>query len=278
MTWVRRLRTAVADHGRLCVGIDPHPGLLDAWGLGDTIDGLGSFAGACVEAFAGDVGVVKPQVAFFERFGSAGIAVLERTIGDLRAAGTLVLSDAKRGDIGTTLDAYASAWLSPGSPLSSDAVTLSPYLGVGALAPAIELAAEREGGVFVLARTSNVDGAAVQTAAVQSAVESGGASVAQHVVDEAVRWNSRLGDETVGLVVGATRGHGLDLTSFGGPVLAPGLGAQGATPADLVGIFPGGRELLLPSSSRDILRHGPVPMDLRDAARRVRDEVERALL
>lgn len=273
MTWVQRLRSAIAEHGRLCVGIDPHPGLLDSWGCGDTVDGLRSFSDACVEAFAGEVGVVKPQVAFFERFGSAGMAVLESVVRDLRAAGTLVLSDAKRGDIGTTLDAYASAWLSSKSPLSSDAVTLSPYLGVGALAPAIELAAARECGVFVLARTSNAEGAPIQTAA-----DSSGVSVAQHVVDEAVGWNGTVGDETVGLVVGATRGHGLDLTSFGGPILAPGLGAQGATAADLREIFPDSRELLLPSSSRDILRRGPVPADLRDAARRVRDDVEDALL
>ncbi|GGG09269.1 orotidine 5'-phosphate decarboxylase [Rhodococcoides trifolii] len=272
MTWVRRLRGAVAEHGRLCVGIDPHPGLLDAWGLGDTVDGLGSFSNACVEAFAGHVGIVKPQVAFFERFGSAGIAVLERTIAGLRSAGTLVLSDAKRGDIGTTLDAYASAWLGSTSPLRSDAVTLSPYLGVGALAPAIERAAAHQSGVFVLARTSNADGTAVQTA-----VDSGGVSVAQHVVDEAARWNAGLGDETVGLVVGATRGHGLDVTAFGGPILAPGLGAQGATVLDLAEIFPDTRELLLPSSSRDILRYGPATADLRAAAHRVRDDVERAL-
>ncbi len=126
-SWGHRLRSAIADRGRLCVGIDPHPALLDAWGLPRTAEGLETFAEICVEAFTGEVGLVKPQVAFFEAYGSAGFAVLERTISVLRDAGTLVVADAKRGDIGSTMDAYAQAWLGD-SPLASDSVTVSPYL------------------------------------------------------------------------------------------------------------------------------------------------------
>lgn len=270
--WRSRLTAAVRARGRLCVGIDPHAAMLDSWGLDDSVDGLERFSRICVEAFADDIGVVKPQVAFFERFGSGGFAVLERTIADLRSAGVLVIADAKRGDIGSTSEAYARAWLEPSSPLASDAVTVSPYLGVGALSPFVEQAAEHGCGLFVLARTSNPDGAGLQRA-----VTDGGASVGQSVVDEAVVVNTRLNDDVMGLVVGATRGHGLDLENFSGPILAPGLGAQGATAAELPGLFGGSSELLLPNSSRDVLRHGPGVAELRDAARRVREQVEDAL-
>ncbi|MCQ4118570.1 orotidine-5'-phosphate decarboxylase [Rhodococcus tibetensis] len=269
--WGARLRAAVAHRGRLCVGIDPHPDLLAAWDLPNDADGLEAFAEICVEAFVGEVAVVKPQVAFFEAYGSAGYAVLERTICVLREAGTLVVADAKRGDIGSTMAAYAHSWLGAHSPLSSDAVTVSPYLGFGALDPALSLAAEQGRGLFVLARTSNPEGSELQ-----SSQAGGGVSVAQSVVNAAVEHNGAEPD-LVGLVVGATRGHGLDLSNFSGPILAPGLGAQGATANDLADIFPDSRKLLLPNSSRGILREGPSVTALRAAAAKVRDEVEAAL-
>lgn len=182
-SWGHRLRSAIADRGRLCVGIDPHPALLDAWGLPRTAEGLETFAEICVEAFTGEVGLVKPQVAFFEAYGSAGFAVLERTISVLRDAGTLVVADAKRGDIGSTMDAYAQAWLGD-SPLASDSVTVSPYLGFGALTPTLELARQNARGIFVLARTSNPEGGVLQ----QSSAD--GVSVAQSIVDAAVDANA----------------------------------------------------------------------------------------
>ena len=158
-----RLVAAGNEYGRLCVGIDPHAALLDKWGLPDTIDGLQRFSSACVEAFAGSVALVKPQVAFYERFGSAGFAVLEETLAALRESGTLVVADAKRGDIGSTMAGYAAAWLQPGSPLEADALTLTPYLGVGSLEPAISLAAAHGKGVFVMSANSNPEAEAFQT-------------------------------------------------------------------------------------------------------------------
>src|SRR5205807_937570 len=128
--------TAVSLRGPLCVGIDPHPGLLEAWGLPVSADGLERFAMTCVEALAPEIAVLKPQSAFFEAFGSRGVAVLEQIIAAGRAAGALVVVDAKRGDIGSTMAAYAEAYLGDDSPLAGDAVTLSPYLGFGSLQPA----------------------------------------------------------------------------------------------------------------------------------------------
>ncbi|MCZ4560398.1 orotidine-5'-phosphate decarboxylase [Rhodococcus sp. IEGM 1401] len=270
-TWSDRLRAAVAARGRLCVGIDPHPALLAAWDLPRSADGLEVFAELCVEAYVGEVAIVKPQVAFFEAYGSAGYAVLERTVSVLRDAGTLVISDAKRGDIGTTMDAYAQAWLEPDSPLSSDAVTVSPYLGFDSLGDTVDRAVRHRRGLFVLARTSNAEGSALQQAAT-----SDGESVAQSIVDAAGKRN-RVDADTVGLVVGATRDHGLDLSNYTGPILAPGLGAQGATVADLAEIFRDSRELLLPNSSRGVLAAGPSVTALRDAATRLRDEIEAGL-
>jgi orotidine-5'-phosphate decarboxylase len=263
-----RVTTAVSLRGPLCVGVDPHPSLLEAWGLPASAAGLERFAMTCVEALAGEIAVLKPQSAFFETYGSAGIAVLERLITAARQAGALVLLDVKRGDIGSTMAAYAAAYLAEGAPLAADAVTLSPYLGFGSLDPALNLAEQTGRGVFVLALTSNKEGASVQRA-----TGSAGRAVAQEIVDEAAARNagaSPLGP--VGLVIGVTVGRTeLDLSTLNGTILAPGFGAQGGTLADLRAVFGDSLRHVLPSSSREILRHGPDVAALRAAALRVRD-------
>lgn len=265
-----RVTTAVSAHGPLCVGIDPHVSLLERWGLPVDATGLETFAMTCVEALAGEVAVVKPQSAFFEAHGSAGVAVLERLIAAFRDTGTLVLLDVKRGDIGSTMAAYAQAYLGEGSPLAADAITVSPYLGFGSLDPALDLAEQNGRGVFVLALTSNKEGPQVQRAR-----DENGVSVAQTMVDEAAARNAGatpLG--AVGLVIGATVGRTeLDLSKLNGTILAPGFGAQGAGVADLRTVFGENRRHVLPTSSRDILRHGPDATALRAAALRVRDSV-----
>ena len=267
-TFGARLDAAIRERGPLCIGIDPHAGLLAAWGLPDSAAGVERFALSCVEAFAGETAVVKPQSAFFERFGSAGIAALERTVRAARAAGALVLLDVKRGDIGSTMSAYADAYLDPSAPLAVDAITITPYLGVGALQPAFDAAEKHGTGAFVLALTSNPEGAQVQRA-----LGGDGRAVAQAVVDEVAARNagaSPLG--SLGLVVGATLDDlGADLSALNGPILAPGVGAQGGTVDDVRRLFkdaPG----VLPSVSRDVLRAGPDIAALRDAARRYRDQ------
>lgn len=269
-----RLLAAMADRGPLCVGIDPHPALLRAWDLPESVTGLEQFARTAVEALAGTVAVLKPQSAFFEAYGSAGIAVLERLIADARDAGALVLLDAKRGDIGSTMDAYAAAYLTQGSPLAADAVTLSPYLGFGSLRPAIDAARASGRGVFVLALTSNPEGPALQ-----HAVGADGRSVAQSIADAAARQNlddTPLG--SVGLVVGATIGRtGVDLGHVNGPLLAPGLGAQGATVDDLHTVFGSDLSAVLPTTSREILAAGPSIDGLRTAASRLVEQLRTSL-
>lgn len=259
-TFSRRLVEAGREYGRLCVGIDPHAALLEQWGLEDTVEGLRAFAETCVEAFAGHAAVVKPQVAFFERFGSAGFAVLEDTLAQLRASGTLVIADAKRGDIGSTMAGYAAAWLSPGAPLEADALTVTPYLGVGSLDPAIDLAAQHGKGVFVMAANSNPEAVALQTGTID------GKMLSQRMVDECAEYNRTDDPEHighVGVVVGATVKTPPVLDRLNAPVLMPGVGAQGATMADAEAIAGEVGHLVFPSVSRSVLSAGPDVAELR---------------
>jgi orotidine-5'-phosphate decarboxylase len=266
-----RLAEAVSRRGPLCLGIDPHPELLRAWDLPISPEGLATFCDTCVQAYA-DFAVVKPQVAFFEAYGAAGYAVLEQTIAALRDAGVLVLADAKRGDIGSTMAAYAVAWAGD-SPLAVDAVTASPYLGFGSLRPLLETAAAHDRGVFVLAATSNPEGATVQHARFDDR------TVAQQIVDQAAVIN-RTGQTihpgepgSVGVVVGATVFQPPAVGALGGPVLVPGVGAQGGRPEALGGLFGAAPGQLLPAVSRDVLRAGPDVAALRAAGEQMRDAV-----
>lgn len=261
-----RLLASMAEHGPLCVGVDPHPSLLGDWDLPDTPAGLATFCDLLVEAVAGRVAAVKPQSAFFERHGSAGIAVLERLLGDLRSAGTLSVLDVKRGDVGSTMSAYAAAYLTDGAPLAADAITLTPYLGTGSLTPAFDLAVQTGRGVFVLALTSNPEAPSVQHTG------GAGASVANAVVADVANLNAGaepVGD--IGLVVGATVGDapqrlGLSLADAQAIILAPGVGAQGAQPQDVAQTFAGLCRRVLVPVSRGILSSGPAPERIRQTA------------
>lgn len=272
----QRLVAAGQVRGRLCVGIDPHPYLLKQWGLEDNVDGLRRFSEACVEAFADSAALVKPQVAFYERFGSQGFAVLEETLASLREAGCLTVADAKRGDIGSTMAGYADAWLGESSPLHADAVTVSPYLGVAALQSVFDAAAKNGRGVFVLAATSNPEAIQLQS------FTDGSQTVAQHVVDICAALNAELGsgeaagEESVpgdiGVVVGATLESPPELSQLNGPVLLPGVGAQGASAADVARITQANPELGFANVSRAVLAAGPQVADLRAAVQETASE------
>lgn len=257
----QRLRAAMDARGPLCAGIDPHGALLDQWGLPASVAGLERFALTAAEALAPVAAAVKPQSAFFERFGSAGIAVLERTIALCRSAGAQVILDVKRGDIGSTARAYADAYLDQTSPLAVDCITASPYLGFGSLAPMFEVARAHGAGVLVLALTSNPEGRGLQQA------RQGDRTVAGAILDElrtANAGSSSLG--SFGAVVGATIAPPEEDLAINGPLLAPGVGAQGGDTETVRRIFAGALDLVLPSSSRQILSAGPDPSALRAAA------------
>ncbi len=271
-----RVAAAVGATGPLCAGLDPTAGQLAEWGLPDDPDGLRTFGLSCVEAFAGVVPVVKPQVAFFERMGAAGLAVLEEVLAAARDHDLLAIADAKRGDIGSTMDAYASAWLDPSSPLAADAMTAVAYLGLGALQPAFDLAAASGRGVIVVVRSSNPEGRSLQEART-----AGGASVEDMLLADlsALNHGGLPVPGTAGAVIGATlEPSDVDLGGFGGVILAPGLGAQGGTPEGVARLFgscaPG---TVLPSASRSLLAAGPDTRTLRAEAARQCEQLRRAL-
>ncbi|GAB2544315.1 orotidine-5'-phosphate decarboxylase [Brachybacterium huguangmaarense] len=266
-----RLREAVTARGPVVAGIDPHDSLLEAWGLPDDPTGLRAFSLTVLDAVGDDVCAIKPQSAFFERHGARGVAVLEELLAAARERGVLTILDAKRGDIGSTMSGYAQAYLAAGAPLEVDAITLSPYLGVGALRPALDLALEHGKGAFVLALTSNPDGVRLQHAR-----EADGTAVAARVVAEVDEIDGAGAAEdgqwgSVGLVVGATIGTaladlGIDLGEGRAPLLAPGFGAQGAGPAERDAVFGAARERVLVSVSRALLGAGPDPAAIARAA------------
>ncbi|MCR2811905.1 orotidine-5'-phosphate decarboxylase [Microbacterium sp. zg.Y1090] len=267
-TFGSRLRDALSARGPLCVGIDPHPHLLADWALPASAAGVREFGLRVVDAAAGRVGIVKPQVSFFEQWGSAGFAALEDVLAAARAAGLLVIADAKRGDIGTTMAAYAEAWLTPGSPLEADALTVSPYLGVGALDGTLRHALAHGKGAFVLAATSNPEARGLQQA------DLAGATVSARVLAEVAAFNAQAtvaGEPaSIGVVIGATvdlTASGLTAPSPAVPVLAPGFGAQGAQPEDLAALLGPLTSPVIASESRSILSAGPASLAARISER-----------
>lgn len=254
-----RLERVFDEHGRLCVGIDPHAWLLKDWGLADTAAGTREFGLRVLDAVEGTAGIVKPQVAFFERFGSAGFAALEEILASARARGILVIADGKRGDLGTSVEAYGQAWLTPGSPLEADALTVSAYQGVGSLAAPSALAESTGKGLFVLAATSNPEGADLQQARMPS-----GTTVARAIVNEVTAWNtahSTASIGSIGVVIGATlrlADFDLDIDPVPAPpVLAPGFGHQGADVSAMQSIYGALSNGVIVSESRSVLGAGP---------------------
>ena len=256
----------------LCLGIDPHAAVLAAWGLADSAAGAAALGLRAVEAATGVVAVVKPQVAFFERFGAAGYGALEMVLAAAREAGLQVIADGKRGDIGSTVEGYAAAWLTPGAPLEADALTVVAYQGTGSLEPAFDLAAAHGKQLFVLAATSNPEAARLQ-----QALTADGVSVAAGILGDVQARNDRLGAGAPrhGVVLGATirlADFGIDLAAAPTtPVLAPGFGAQGARLAELRDRFGPAADRVVANVARDALRAGPE--GLRDRLGELVDEL-----
>lgn len=271
-----RLAARMEQLGPLCVGIDPHPQLLRDWGLTTDAEGVRRFSQICVEELDGVAAALKPQVAFYEQYGPAGYQALAETLAACRTGDHFTIVDAKRGDIGSTMAGYAAGYLVPGAPWEADALTVSPYLGFGALQPAIDCALDNGKALFVLVLTSNPEGASVQHASNGHGCVAGEIlHAAQRVNDAAIAAGAQVGP--IGSVVGATVGDaphslGLDLAGFNGIHLAPGVGAQGAGARECAEVF--GQARTLASASRAILRAGPG--QLAAAARQLADELNAA--
>ncbi len=264
LSFARRFAATRATQGPLVFGLDPSADLLDSWGLGDSADGLDRFADIVLAAATGLVGLVKPQSAFYERHGWRGVRTLQRLIASARGAGLLVILDVKRGDVGSTNDAYAEAYLGMGAPLAADAITVHPYLGLGAMGSFVNRAADSGRCLLVVTRSSNPDGRVIQ-----AAWASDGVSVEQQLLRDIGALNARLAPGEigpVGAVVAPTQLRSeLDLAAANCLFLAPGVGAQGATPADVATVFAACPDRVMPSASRSLLSAGPDVGPLRNA-------------
>ena len=256
-----RLSQSFEKYGQLCVGIDPHSALLEDWGLSDDVAGLETFALSVLNSAAGRVGIIKPQVSFFERHGSKGFAVLEKLAQAAAQTDLLVIMDAKRGDIGSTMDGYFDAWLGQSAPFICDALTVSPYLGFDSLKPMMSESIERGKGLFVLAATSNPEAKKLQQA------KTGEQTIAANIYGDLQKINevtatgsAKLG--SMGAVIGATLNfgsvglHALTAEATLTPILAPGFGAQGAELSDAGAIFGASKSQVIASVSRSVLAAG----------------------
>lgn len=252
-TFGSKLSAAFEKRGQLCVGIDPHSELLTGWGLSDSAVGLREFSLAVVEAAVDRVSCIKPQVSFFERFGSKGYEVLAEITNLASSKGLIVIADAKRGDIGTTMEAYLEAWFGDESGLYADALTVSPYLGLGATADVFSKWVGSGKGLYSLVATSNPQGESVQLASIN------GHSLAADQWNQLKFLNANEALGSYGAVLGAT----LDLSRFGidkqpsnVPILAPGFGAQGALLSRASEIYGGLASQVAYSVSRSVLSGG----------------------
>lgn len=275
-SFAARLQQKIREHSPLCVGIDPSAALLKSCGLPDTPDGAFEFGKRVLEAADFRISLLKPQSAFFERFGSAGMKAVEELTALARSRDVLVLLDGKRGDIDTTGAAYAEGYFSSTTTLRVDAVTAHVYLGLAALDPFLDIALRAEGGVFVVVRSSNPEGRELQTARMAN-----GETVAQNLCREITLRNQRQGEAIghIGAVVGATCDDAAETVaalprSF---ILAPGVGAQGATMRDVLERMPAARGRVLPNVSRAILADGGSTADIRATIRGLQEQARELL-
>jgi orotidine-5'-phosphate decarboxylase len=253
-----RLDDAVrSKRSPLCVGIDPRleqvPADVRRAANGDAGEALLRFGLEVIDLVGSLAACVKPNVAFFEAHGSAGLRAYAGILAGARARGVLAIGDVKRGDLGATAEAYARAHLAPGSEFEADAITVNAYMGGDSVAPLVTVAASAGKGLFVLVRTSNPGAADLQD------LECDGARVYERTAALVSRWGAphrgRSGLSLVGAVVGATwpeQAASLRALLPTTPFLVPGYGAQGATAEDVAAAFlPGGRGAVV-NASRSI--------------------------
>ncbi|MCA8900946.1 MAG: orotidine-5'-phosphate decarboxylase [Hyphomonas sp.] len=251
-----RLVEAARRLGPLCAGIDPHPGKVPDLFGGDTPEGIRAWGLAMVEACTGRVACVKPQVAFFERHGPEGMAALQEISRAAREAGLIVLMDAKRGDIGSTAEGYAAAYLGKDAPFEADALTVNPYMGLDTIEPYVREAEANDRGVIVLVRTSNPGSADYQSRNLEGAPLYG--QVAVSLAPMAERLKGASGWSGLMMVTGATgpdEARAIRDLAPSSLFLVPGYGAQGAGAAEALAGFvqgPGGLEGGVVSSSRGV--------------------------
>ncbi|WP_273755165.1 orotidine-5'-phosphate decarboxylase [Bartonella sp. MM73XJBT.G] len=268
-------------YGPLCVGFDPSHKVLQAWNLSCDYKGLKDFCDILLTAVVGKVGIIKPQAAFFELYGVEGLQILKELIENAQKQGLLVLVDTKRGDIGSTAEAYGKAWLGADSPFKADAITVNPFLGFDALIPLIKIAEETKTAVFMVVQSSNPEGKQIRNARI------GDQTVSVHLAQNIVDYNSQSSSQyrhigPIGAVIGATLGcdaketiEQLENSLF----LVPGIGAQGGTITQLTQQFPQRLwQNIIPSISRSITEAGRKSADLKNVIHNFAEQSKNTLL
>ncbi|PIT68893.1 orotidine-5'-phosphate decarboxylase [Bartonella tribocorum] len=268
-------------YGPLCVGFDPSHKVLQSWNLSPDYKGLKDFCDILLTAVVGQVGIIKPQAAFFELYGVEGLQALKELIENAHKQGLLVLVDTKRGDIGSTAEAYGKAWLGGNSPFKADAITVNPFLGFDALIPLIKIAEETKTAVFMVVQSSNLEGKDIRNARI------GAQTVSVHLAQRICDYNSQSSSQyrhigPIGAVIGATLGNEaketieqLENSLF----LVPGIGAQGGTITQLTQQFP--QRLwknIIPSISRSITEAGRKNVDLKNVIHTFAEQSKSTLL
>ncbi|MFV9875945.1 MAG: orotidine-5'-phosphate decarboxylase [Rickettsiales endosymbiont of Dermacentor nuttalli] len=265
------------QRGTFCLGIDPTPNLLLTWGVGDNIQGLKLMCNTIIEAAGDNLAMVKPQAAYFERFGPEGIQVLCELVEKFHEQETLVLLDAKRGDINSTSLAYAEAYLGQDSIYKFDAITLSAYLGFDALLSTFKYAHKVSAGIFLVIKSSNPEGSIIQNALIE--YQNTHISVANYLATKTSDFNQvylHQGLGPIGAVVGATLTDIKDLLSKlkSSLILMPGIGFQGATIEDLSINCDGHTNRIIPIAAREVLSEGNDIVLLRE---KIKQYCERSL-
>jgi len=263
-TFADRLAAEVErKRSQLVVGLDPQPDLMPVEVRGD----LSRFCCGIIDAVGPHAVAVKPQLAFFEVFGPAGLAAFDDVCLYARRAGLMVIADGKRGDIGSTARAYAEAYLEGDVP-RADALTVNPYLGRESIEPYLSAARRRGAGIFTLVKTSNAG------ADVQDVTLSDGRPLWHHVATLVAEWGEDLvgevGLSSVGAVVGATHPRAVAEARRLMPqaiLLLPGIGAQGGDVASLERAFQSGPASAIVNASRSVnYAYREIGGDFRDAA------------
>ncbi|WP_273790935.1 orotidine-5'-phosphate decarboxylase [Bartonella sp. CM31XJBT] len=268
-------------YGPLCIGFDPSHKVLQSWNLSCDYKGLKDFCDILLTAVMGKVGMIKPQAAFFELYGVEGLQILKELIENAQAQGLLVLVDTKRGDIGSTAEAYGKAWLGPSSAFKADAITVNPFLGFDALIPLIKVAEETGAGVFVVVQSSNPEGKQIRNALI------GDQTVSAHLAQRIFEYNSQSSSQyhyigPIGAVIGATLGSEAKDTIEqlkNSLFLVPGIGAQGGTITQLTQQFPQRLwQNVIPSVSRSITDAGRNSVDLKNVINHFVEQAQSTLI
>ena len=269
-----KLQAKMYERSLFCVGLDPSIDNLTNWNLPPTAFGAYEFCKKILDASLNDVLIFKPQYAFFEQFGPEGLKVLCDVIKLIKENGAVCILDCKKSDIGSTMAAYGRATISDKGAFRADAITVTPYLGFQALKPVFQEAQSMGAVIFIVVRSSNPEGSEIQTARLKD-----GRTVAEALADGIQQENSKiLKNKTLGAVIGAT----LDPEDLNNRriidklknswILAPGIGAQGASIESIKTLFRSHSKNVIPAASRSLYSAGSEKTTLQKCIRKYRDE------